>query len=96
MVSGPYVLLYDVGQRSHTKRPTVPPRTWSAGVGATPPWAASFEEREMSPEEIEKLMDSTKPRGEDEATYIVSPTVLKKLRDWVWGYKIVGPKEKRK
>jgi len=50
----------------------------------------------MSPEEIEKLMDSTKPRGEDEATYIVSPTVLKKLRDWVWGYKIVGSKEKRK
>jgi hypothetical protein len=50
----------------------------------------------MRPERIEELMDSTKPRGKDDATYIVSPTVLKQLRDWVWGYKIVGPKEKRK
>jgi hypothetical protein len=35
--------------------------------------------REMSPEEIEKLMDSTKPMGKDDATYFVSPTVLKKI-----------------
>jgi hypothetical protein len=46
----------------------------------------------MTSEEIEQLMYGTTQRGEDTATYIVSPTVLKKIRDWVWTYKIVGPK----